>query len=356
MITSDSPDPAAGHVAELARCHVRHAADLVTAAGVQAGEVLSDLGLAPDLLADGDATLPLGDYYRIRSYIAARVRDETCHMSARQLLPGSTDFVMGHLPPEGTLADAMKVVARSYNLLHGGEFNLVEVSEQGAIFCIDDRAFPYADGAGREQVLFAMETILLFLHALFTLVAPRQAIAGLNGIMVRRRPGDGAAPHLEIWPVPVTLGASRYEVAYGPDVVTTRVRFPEAERLSGEAVDAQIQRILQGRRMAAPGSTMAAVRDLIAGGVVEQTSVAQIMGISTATLRRRLTEEGSSFRRLRRDIIDQLARDLLAEGCQVASVAERLGFSDIRSFNRAFKSWNGMTPKAYQNGVAREGH
>jgi AraC-like DNA-binding protein len=31
----------------------------------------------------------------------------------------------------------------------------------------------------------------------------------------------------------------------------------------------------------------------------------------------------------------------------VADVSEALGFSEFRAFNRAFKDWNNVTPKAF---------
>ena len=333
------------------QCHLRHAVALIEAAGVDRAEVLADVGLAADALEGDDmATLPFGDYFRIRSYIAARVRDETCHMSARQLLPGSTDFVMGHLPPEGTLADAMEIVARSYNLLHGGEFNTVEVSEAGAVFCIDDSSFPYTMQSIDDQLLFSMEAILLFLHGLLMLVAPYQAAKGLKSVSVRRDAQRGPAPHLDIWTMGVAFGAPRYELAYGPEAVSTRVRFPSADKLTAEAIERQIQQIIER----GPGhdtrddSIVDAAHDLIASGLAEQSAVAKALGVSPATLRRRLTEEGQTFRGLRRDTLDGVAKELLRTDHGVAAVADRLGFSDVRSFNRAFKLWNGVTPKAFQ--------
>lgn len=342
--TSSEPKPQV-------QCHLRHAVALIDAAGVDQAEVLADTGLAASALEGGEqATFPFGDYFRIRSYIASRVRDETCHMSARQLLPGSTDFVMGHLPPEGTLADAMAVVARSYNLLHGGEFNTVEVSEGAAVFCIDDSSFPYTMQSVDDNVLFAMEATLLFLHGLLMLVAPYQAAKGLKSVSVRRDEVKGHAPHLDVWSVGVVYGAPRYEIAYGPEAVGTRVRFPAADQLTAEAVERQIQQIIEhGPGLDSRGDTIAgAARDLIASGLAEQSAVATALGISPATLRRRLTEEGQSFRGLRRDTLDEVAKELLSTDHGVAAVADRLGFSDVRSFNRAFKAWNGVTPKAFQ--------
>lgn len=77
--------------------------------------------------------------------------------------------------------------------------------------------------------------------------------------------------------------------------------------------------------------------------------VAARLGSSPATLRRRLTEEGASFRRLRDAANNDLARRWLAdEALSVAAVAERLGFSDTFSFSRFFGRLNGCTPARFR--------
>ncbi|MCW2483907.1 helix-turn-helix domain-containing protein [Candidatus Symbiopectobacterium sp. NZEC135] len=44
------------------------------------------------------------------------------------------------------------------------------------------------------------------------------------------------------------------------------------------------------------------------------------------------------------------ARRLLRSGVTTEHIAERLGFSDERSFRRAFKSWCGSSPSDYRSG------
>ena len=73
--------------------------------------------------------------------------------------------------------------------------------------------------------------------------------------------------------------------------------------------------------------------------------VAGALQLSVRTLRRRLSEEGTSFRELCERVRVQMAQNLLAErGMTVAAAAERLGFSDARTFRRAFKRWLGQIP------------
>ncbi|MBG6248012.1 MAG: helix-turn-helix domain-containing protein [Candidatus Symbiopectobacterium sp. PLON1] len=41
---------------------------------------------------------------------------------------------------------------------------------------------------------------------------------------------------------------------------------------------------------------------------------------------------------------------MLRSGVTTPDIAERLGFSDERSFRRAFKSWCGSSPSVYRSG------
>lgn len=74
-------------------------------------------------------------------------------------------------------------------------------------------------------------------------------------------------------------------------------------------------------------------------------TVAQALNMSERTLRRRLTEQQLSYQGLLDDIRHERARDLLQHsGLPVAEVALACGFSDARSFRRAFKRWSDSLP------------
>lgn len=69
--------------------------------------------------------------------------------------------------------------------------------------------------------------------------------------------------------------------------------------------------------------------------------VAKALGASERTLQRRLAGEGTSFREVVDDARRRRAEAMLASGTPAAAIADALGFSDIRSFRRAFRRWNG---------------
>ena len=70
--------------------------------------------------------------------------------------------------------------------------------------------------------------------------------------------------------------------------------------------------------------------------------------MSPRTLRRKLTEAGTSYRALQDEVRQALAEELLSTGAlTVSDVALRLGYAEAASFIRAFKRWTGRTPSAY---------
>jgi AraC-like DNA-binding protein len=78
-------------------------------------------------------------------------------------------------------------------------------------------------------------------------------------------------------------------------------------------------------------------------------SVAQQLGCSPATLRRRLTLEGARFREIREAVLDDVAKRWLADQTlAVETIAERLGYSDSFAFRRSFRRRNGRSPTAYR--------
>lgn len=78
--------------------------------------------------------------------------------------------------------------------------------------------------------------------------------------------------------------------------------------------------------------------------------MAHLLGISRRTLARTLDRQGASYSLLSREVRLSEARRLLRDGVTTSLIAEQLGFSDERSFRRAFKAWCGSSPSAYRRG------
>ena len=96
------------------------------------------------------------------------------------------------------------------------------------------------------------------------------------------------------------------------------------------------------------------LRELIVSGTPRRITVADRLGISLRTLDRRLAEAGLSWQPLLDNQRSHLAREYLADAdLTVAAIASRLGFSDVRAFQRRFRVWTGMSPSEYRDTLMR---
>ena len=95
------------------------------------------------------------------------------------------------------------------------------------------------------------------------------------------------------------------------------------------------------------GRVEQAIADRLANGEAKLDVIASEVGMSSRSLSRRLAELGTSLKSLTDDLRKKLAYRYLHEtGASCTEIAFVLGYSDVSSFNHAFKRWTGQTPTA----------
>ena len=81
-------------------------------------------------------------------------------------------------------------------------------------------------------------------------------------------------------------------------------------------------------------------------------AVANALGISERTLRYRLAEQDTSFRKLRDTLRYQQACQLLqSKDLSIEQIAEQLHYNEASAFTHAFSRWSGMSPNQYRKGL-----
>jgi AraC-like DNA-binding protein len=87
------------------------------------------------------------------------------------------------------------------------------------------------------------------------------------------------------------------------------------------------------------------IRAIIEKNIPRKEQIADDLGMAERTLHRRLKEENTSWQALLDEVRDDLAQALLRDtALSQSDIAERLGYSDTRSFQRAFKRRYGCPP------------
>jgi len=315
---------------------------------IDRSRLLDDLGLSTQLLANpGEARLLLTDYFRILEYLTEKTKNETGNLSSRPIMAGSTEFVMSQLTGCNTLYEAMTTIAKTYNILYGGSYNQIEKRDRYLGYIISDDRFPYSFES-RNFVHLTMECVMIFVHAMLSLISGTSLTSDLVKVYTRRPRRMGGGP-LSCWDVPTRLNSSYYALIYDGDIGALPISSEGPVLDSKSIFQAAISLIENRPESSARFKNVAssAVR-LIRQGIYDQKAVAARLNISVATLRRRLKAEGETFRSLLVTTQNQLAKDLLSDARSVNDVAVQLGYSDIRSFSRAFKKMNGQTPDQFR--------
>ena len=255
------------------------------------------------------------------------------------------------LAGQATVGAALQQAVRGFGLFFDDIGASLRVAGGTATLTLSSRiAADRRDADALDARRFADETLLVMLHGLLCWLAGRR--------------------------VPLTrLDWAHAEPAHADEY---RRMFSPLQRFGAAATAAQFDaRVLAGAVTVNAASLKAFLRDapqsvflkqVVATGVSDRVrrqcraaldrgdaaptlaALAQALKLSTATLRRRLEDEGSSWGGLKDEVRRDRALQLLAEGeLPVADIAARLGFNDASTFYRAFRKWTGSAPGAWRS-------
>lgn len=330
---------------------VRFLETLIRRAQLDPAAALADVGQPETLFArSDDAVLPLPAYFRLLQRLSDALGDETVTASARPLRPGAARLVLDGVSDGMSVAAAMAHIANAYNVVHGGDYNRIVETADRLIYVIDDRDFPFVvETLGANRHTF-MESVMVFLHALVCELAIAPLGEAVLEVATRRPRGAPGGAFLTPWRAPIRYGAEAYAIHYGAHVGLSATRAARETAFATKPV----YRVIADRVAIAADEGRSrtrwrdGVRALLRAGRYDQVAVSEALGVSPASLRRRLTEEGASFRALKAQVRHERAKHLLACGHTVHEAAELLAYSDARSFARAFLAQSGVTPSAYQ--------
>ncbi|MDF9796517.1 AraC-like DNA-binding protein [Catalinimonas alkaloidigena] len=164
---------------------------------------------------------------------------------------------------------------------------------------------------------------------------------------------EEAKPFVDFFRCPVRFGQEENAIQFSTsaiDIPTVKAdksihRFL-LERLDEEkkGIYANADRLL--------GELYKLIEEALPSGIPSVIQMAEYLGMSARTLKRRLAEKGLSFRELVQNIQREVAVALLRNSRQsISEIAFLTGFSEQSAFNRAFKRWLGQSPADYRKNL-----
>jgi AraC-like DNA-binding protein len=322
---------------------------------------LAQAGIDAHAALQADGRVPPQAFADLWLAVAERLDDEFFGLDSRRMKVGSFAMLcqsLAGLRPPGSDAAALPSVGlalraalRGFGLFLDDIAATLRLGSEGAALVIASRIGHRLGAAAQaaDARRFADETLLVMLHGLLCWLVGRRVVP------TRLDWAHPAPPHAAEYrrmfaqdvrfDAPATalvFDARVLDGAVAVNAATLRAFLRDApqsiflKQVAGAGVSDQVRRHLrealdQGQRLPALGT------------------LARRLGLSPATLRRRLLAEGAGWQPLKSAVQRELAQRHLAAGTMtVADIAAQLGFEDASTFYRAFRQWTGQTPAAWR--------
>ncbi len=333
----------------VAICFVDEALACIRQRGLDQNELLTRAGISPELLRSPSARVSSRHYGELWHLIAQAIDDEFFGMDSHRMKAGSFTLLCHAIIHSDTLERALRRAIRFFGLVLDDLVGELRRDGESAHIVLQDRqsrsASPKAGPAASRA--FAYGTYMIVMHGLAC------------WLVGRRIPISRAAfsceepPYTDEWRILFSQ-----HLAFHQD--DCRISFPASVL---DLPNTQNVQTMKAFLRSAPAnflvkyknsaSLAASIRRRLRGwppaSWPDFDTLARQFHASPATLRRRLDEEGESYRSITEGLRRDMAIVLLGDTqFSIAEIAAEVGFAESGSFHRAFKKWTGTRPSEYR--------
>ena len=317
--------------------------ETITSTSADPDQVLSALGLNRAVLANPEGFIPCSTFARLLEE-ATRATGDICfglHFGERFNLKniGPLTYVVLNSP---TIAVADQHVARYLRLYNQAAKVFFTVDERRAYlqYVLQNLDIDVPRQENEYSMVIRLNTIRMMVGSQWAPLEVRFAHPA----------PEQTSEHLRIFRAPVLFGYATNTFVIDRDFLERQV--PAADERLYEIMRRYLEQILE--EMPPEHEVLASVRRAVAESMREGhpsiTRVAKKIAMSPRTLQRQLKEQGMDFKQLVADTRRRFALSYLgSRGHTLTEIAFLLGYSEVSSFNRAFKRWTGSTLLAYRD-------
>lgn len=329
----------------IAICFVAAALASVRARQMDADALLAKIGLSPSLLSVPQARVSTKHYGELWRLVALTLDDEFFGQDSRRMKAGSFAMLVHSVLGCKNLGQALERSLRFYGLILDDISGSLLRTPTEASIVLRER------NEALQPKIFGHEVLLMLLHGVACWLVGRR-IPILRAQFRYAEPAHSAEYRL-MYCSELTFAARYTAIVFADEYLN--LPLVQTERSGKEFLRTAPESILVKYKN---GSSMSArirrrLRQLLPGEVPDFETLASELNMTTATMRRRLHEEGASYQ----EIKDQLRRDLAIgylshSDRSVMDIAVELGFSERSAFHRAFRKWTGASPGEFRRGLS----
>lgn len=304
--------------------------------------LLSRVGLPEDLLTRPDELVPTARVAALANLCAAEASSPVLGATAAHLAdPGGYGEFSSRLMRAASLHGAIRAFSEHSRDEYSNADFYFEQHDDRLLFC---RGPFHLDKAAARS--FELYVVVMMLQVARLALGPHWCPADLY-LQCETTPeladleGFGSTR--------LHFGCSRTVISVPASALASPLRLAgRAEPSSpGESCPPEYLRVVQSDGLA--GSLRQALIPYLRSGQVSIHVAAEIVGISTRSLQRRLEEIGTSYSEVADRARFEVARFLLSTSdMKLRDIGQEVGYSDAAHFTRAFRRWSGISPIAFR--------
>ncbi|MDH1377738.1 AraC family transcriptional regulator [Acinetobacter junii] len=318
---------------------IREALSVAASRGLNIVNIANKAGISAELLTSTKARVPVNQSAQLWVELAKSMNDEFLGMDTHPMRRGSykvlAKLAFGADTLEQAIQDILKFLALILDDIYG------ELVQEGS------KAFLILHDRDQPKRMFTYSTFLMLVHSLMCWLSDQRI--SFHRMSFRCHQPVEIQDYRVRFCENIEFNAEQNKIEFDAHYLKHKIKKDKQAlneflkhapynlivRFKNEnSLSLQIRRqlILQ------PPSEWAELKD-----------IAQQMNMSTATIQRRLKQEGVSYQQLKNDIRCDIAIERLSKtNDSIQSISDDLNFHDPSAFHRAFKKWSGVSPGSYR--------
>ena len=323
---------------------VRALVEVTERAGVSLDALLEGTGIDARRLSNPIDRFDLDDFERLQIRALELTHDEALglHMAER-VTEAAFDLVAHMVAHAPTLREAIGICSQFERLFMDGAH--LRLFERGAIATVGLEFVRKSPRADRMLAEFAMAALMRMVEVFGGSEARVRAVHFEHASPAHRREYTRLFSGVE------RFGRENTSLDFDASILD-RPQLHQHSALSAvlrEQAERQLERV--GRELGFMERLQEYLLSRAPSRIPGMQAAAKDLGTSVRSLRRRLSEEGMSYRTLMQSTLERTAKQLLGDPRRtVQETADALGFADVAAFHRAFKRWTGLTPLEFREG------
>lgn len=312
------------------------------AAGCDSEQILTEAGLDLRLLQDTNARYPLEQTSKLWQLAVNATQDPAFGLRVASEVTPTTFHALGYaLGASSTLKEMFERLVRFVDLF-------TDAADLEFVLRNDEYHFYlHAPPSGPRPTLESTDAFIsLFVRMCRSRLGKQ--FSPLR-IYLRRPEPENTGIYNKVFRAPINYSADINAIILDRSSAEMKLLDgnPELARLNDEII---IRSLARTQKENITMRVRAVLMNALPSGNISEEIVAESLNLSCRNLQRKFSERNTSYR----EILDETRKDLAISYLQnknlsINEITYQLGFSDSRSFGRAFKRWTGVSPSVYRD-------